>query len=395
MKLTKQEARAFVLRHQCLLPPRTLPGPAGALEYIRRVGSIQFDPLNQVGYNPQLVLQSRVKGYKPAMLNNLLYHDRSLVDGFDKCLCIYPVEDWPAFAHQREGDRQWYAPNFADTPEALEETRRAVAERGPLCSADLPGEPKVRWPWGPASVSRAALEYLYFTGDFVIHHKEGTRKYYDLAERHLPQRLLTAPYPHHGDGEYHRWHVLRRVGSVGLLWNRASDAWLGVKNLKNEERTAAFTALLNEEALVPAEVEGLQETLYLRAEDLPLLDAPPPDDRPEMAFLAPLDNMLWDRRLVEALFGFHYRWEVYTPAAQRQYGYYVVPVLYGDQIVARFEPRLNKKTGTLELLHWWWEDGVRPNRAMKAAFRRCLKHFMAYLGAKDVTTGDGCEWMGL
>ena len=395
MKLSREEACTLLLRHQSLLPPRGLIGAEGALAHIRQVGSIQFDPLNQVGFNPQLVLQARVKGYRPAMLESLLYRDRALVDGFDKCLCIYPVEDWPAFTRQRESDKQGYARRYETMGQAVEIVRQAVAERGALCSADFdPGE-KVNWPWGPTNAARAALEYLYFCGELVIHHKEGARKYYDLTSRHIPPEILAASDPNIDLPAYRQWHVLRRVGAIGMLWNRGSDAWLGVRGLKGAEREGAFAALLREGSLLPVEVEGLKEPLYLRSSDRALLDMEPVDSRPEMAFIAPLDNMMWDRRLIEALFGFRYRWEVYVPEPQRQYGYYVLPVLYSGRFVARMEPKFDKKAKTLRLLHWWWEDGVRPNGAIKAAFRRCLKEFMAYLGAKEVAAHEGCDWMGL
>lgn len=97
----KAQARRFLLGHQHLLPPRKLSGKQGVLDFIRKLNCIQYDPINVVGQNPHLVLQSRVRSYKPAMLNALLYADRALVDGFDKQMAIYPAEDWPDFAYHR------------------------------------------------------------------------------------------------------------------------------------------------------------------------------------------------------------------------------------------------------------------------------------------------------
>jgi uncharacterized protein len=100
--IRKDHVRRFLLWHLRLRPPRKLRGKQGALDYIRHVNCIQYDPINVVGQNPQLVLQSRVRDYKPAMLDALLYKDRKLLDGFDKQMSIYPVEDWPCFAYYRE-----------------------------------------------------------------------------------------------------------------------------------------------------------------------------------------------------------------------------------------------------------------------------------------------------
>ncbi len=383
MKLTKPEARRFLLRHQCLYPPRRLAGKHEIMAYVRRVGSVQFDPLDQVGCNPHLVLQSRVKGFRPKMLDELLYRERLLVDGFDKNLCIWPVEDWPCFLRNRRDAFQWFDPDQPGFAEAEAHVRAVIAEKGALCSADFEAREKVNWPWGPTNAVRAALESMYFQGGLVIHHKVGTRKYYDLAERHISQEILAASDPHPDEAEYLRWRVLRRVGSVGLLRDRAGDAWLGISGLKSVDRAEAFAALTASRELETCEVEGMDFAFYIRRQDLPALE---PEDcgAPQMAFIAPLDNLIWDRRLIRDLFGFEYTWEVYAPKEKRKYGYYVLPVLYGDRFVARVEPKFNKKTKTLELLNWWWEDGVKPNADMKKAFRQCVKEFMAYLGAKDV-----------
>ncbi len=398
MVLTKVQARRFLLRHQNLLPPRALRGKAGALDFVRKVGCIQFDPLDMVGPNPHLVLQSRMKGYRAALLDELLYRDRALVDAFDKNLAIYPVEDWPCFARYREDARQWYGHEGRAHVPMLDDVRAEVAARGPLCSGDLePGE-KVNWPWGSTNASRACLESLYFWGELVVHHKAGTRKFYDLACRHLPADLLAAPDPNTSEDDYYAWHVHRRVGSVGLLANRASDAWLGIHGgLKAGARSAAFERLTGEGRLLSVDVEGIPAPCYVRAQDQPTLRAAleqPEAVRAEAAFLAPLDNLLWDRKLIRELFGFDYTWEVYKPAQQRQYGYYVLPVLCGERFVARMEPRFNRKTKELSILNWWWEPDVQPDRATLAACRRALKDFSVYLGALTVQGSEKMDAPG-
>ena len=101
--------------------------------------------------------------------------------------------------------------------------------------------------------------------------------------------------------------------------------------------------------------------------------------------LAPLDNLLWARELVEQLFGFGYTWEVYKPVAEREYGYYVLPVLYGDRFVARFEPARDKRNGALVIKGWWWEPGVTPSPEMHTRLQDCLERFLRYLGAETIT----------
>jgi uncharacterized protein len=371
LTLTRVEARRFLLAHQALWPPRSLRGADGALSYLRRVRCVQYDPLNIVGRNPDLVMQSRVAGFTPDLLEDLLYGRRALTEGWDKVMSMYPVEDWPCFRRIRRLARRPVVKGGSGG--VIASVRAEIERRGPLSSLDLEHDQKVDWPWGPARVSRAALESMFWRGDLVIHHRVNTRKVYDLAERHVPAAILEAPDPHPSLAAYHDWHVLRRLRSVGLLWNRSGEAWLGIVGAKAPERARSLARLLRAGAVMTARVQGVEEPLYLAAEDLPTLEralgARPP--APRAAVIAPLDNLLWDRRLARALFGFDYTWEVYKPAAERVFGYYVLPVLYGDRFVARFEPA-RAADGSPTVKGWWWEPGAEPSDAMRAALARCF-----------------------
>jgi uncharacterized protein len=382
--LTQTQARQFLLSHQALWPPRSLLGKAGALEYARRVRCIQFDPLDVVGRNADLVLQARVADFHPALLRTLLYEDRSLLDGWDKVMSIYPLEDWSYFRRRRAADRL----ALESSPDGLKSVAplvlREIEARGPLSSLELDFDHRVDWPWGPTRAARAALESLYFSGDLVIHHKVHTRKVYDLAQRHIPTEILNAPDPNPDDESFHDWYLLRRIGSVGLLWNRGGEAWLGTP-FNASQRQVVLKRLLEQGYLLEAHIDGITDPVYLRSQDRPLLEAvtTSKDSEPGgAAFLAPLDNLLWDRRFLKTLFGFDYRWEVYKPVAQRQYGYYVLPVLYGDRFVARFESVREKRSSTLVIKGWWWEVGCTLTSELLDALKDCFDHFLAYLDLK-------------
>lgn len=185
MKISKKQARQFILAHQQLLPPRRLGGKQGIMDFVGRVGCIQYDPLDMVGSNPNLVLQARVRNYKPVMLEELLYSDRTLVDGWDKNAAIYLVEDWPYFQRYRNRVVQRQGHENGELYELVGKVKDAIGERGPLSSLDLDYKEKVDWFWAPAKASRAALETLFSWGDLVVHSRIGTRKVYDLAERHV------------------------------------------------------------------------------------------------------------------------------------------------------------------------------------------------------------------
>jgi len=386
IQLTKSEARRFLLSHQGLCPPRDATGKDAILALIRRLGCVQFDPLDMVGRNPDLVLQSRVADYRPEMLRELLYEDRLLIDGWDKMMSIYSIEDWPCWARARDAASNGHSRRMTAVSPYLEQVLNAVRQRGPLSSADLDLNEVVDWSWAPTRLSRAALESLYHRGELIVHHKVRSRKVYDLASRHIPARLLDATDPNDADDQYHDWRVTRRIRGVGALWARSGDGWGAMAGIKSPERRASIARLVRDGRLKAISVEGVDEPLYVAAKDIGNVRQAieSGQELSRASFLAPLDNLLWDRRLVEAVFGFRYRWEVYKPAEKREYGYYVLPVLYGERFVARFEPVRDRQSGDLVVRNWWWEPDVLVDPQMELALHGCVERFVSYLGAECV-----------
>ena len=394
---TNRQARQFLLLWHGLLGPYRFVGKTGALEFVRQAGCIQFDPVDACGKNAELTLQSRVKGFTKAMLGELLYADRALVDYPDKNLAILPVEDWPYFARYRRAARENGA-QF-EALGALEAQALAyIRANGPVSAEELPIAGKIHWHssihwsgnWsGESNAARSVLEQLYSTGELIIHHKKGARKFYDLAANHLPAALLSAPDPLLEEDEHLKWRVLRRIGAVGLLWNRPSDAWLNIWGLKAAQREEAFAQLVEEGKICQARVDGVRTPLYFRAEALPLAHAvcAGVSPRPRCEVIAALDCLLWDRKWIRELFGFAYQWEIYVPANQRKFGYYVLPLLWGERFVGRVEAVADAKARTLRVKNLWLEDGVRCTKTLQAAIDGCLKR-LAKFNLCDQVAGD-------
>ena len=390
LNITPDQARQFILLKQGLLGRHRFAGKDGAYQYVRQAGCIQYDPVDVCGRNAELTLQSRVKGFTKRMLDDLLYRDRLLVDYADKELSIWPSEDWPYFASYRERSMA-LGKAFSGIPELEEEAIRHIRANGPVSSDSLPLEGTVFWHssmhwsghWHKESpAARSVLEQLYTDGVLLIHHKSGTRKFYDLADKYLPADLLAAPDPCPDESARLDWRVLRRIGAVGLLWNRRSDAWLGI-SMAAEERDAAFARLEKAGRITPVRVEGLRFPLYVLNTDLPLLESVrsgQADCKARLEFLAPLDPMLWDRKLIEALFGFQYSWEIYTPASKRKYGYYVLPVLYGDRLVGRIEPKADRKANSLTVQNIWFEPGVRQTKTLSGMIDKAVCRLARFNG---------------
>ena len=197
-----------------------------------------------MGRNAELVLQSRITDFTPAMLESLLYEDRKLVDGWDKMMAIYPVEDWPYFHRYRAAMLNYYGREDQPATAVFPQVREELHQRGPLSSIDVTLDAKVNWHWGPTRMARAALESMYAWGELIVHHKVNTRKVYDFAANHIDRELLAAADPFSSEEEYQDWHISRRLGSIGIMWNRGSNAWLAIRGVKSRERTQAIQRLL-------------------------------------------------------------------------------------------------------------------------------------------------------
>ena len=396
-EITRREAGRFLLTKQGLLGRHRFIGKEGALSYVRQAGCIQFDPVDVCGRNAELTFQSRVRNFRKNTLEELLYRDRRLVDYADKELSILPAEDWPFFSPYRERSVS-LGRQFEGIGELEEECLRYIGEHGPVSSATLPIRGEIFWHssmhwsgnWqGKSQAARSVLEQLYTDGTLVIHHKEGSRKYYDLASRHLPGEILSAENPCRTEEEWLCWRVKRRIGAVGMLWNRRSDALLGI-DLPPERRNAVFGRLLAEGRIREVRVEKMRAPLYILSGDEPLLRdvlTGNTDTRERCEFLAPLDPFLWDRKLIEAVFGFRYSWEIYTPAEKRKYGYYVLPVLFGEGFAGRIEMAADRKEHIFRIRNVWYEEGVRVTKKLKSAILRGV-HRMAVLNGCGEIRGE-------
>ena len=402
-QLTRDQARRYLLAHQCLLPPRQLQGKAGILEFIEHVGCIQFDPVNIVGRNPDLVLQSRISNYQTALLDELLYQDHLLMDGWDKLASIYPTREWPYFErfrlHMTDRHTDRSRPEIALSDEILRQMRL----NGEYDPSQSKSKETIIWNWGrPVRLERAALEILYTNGEVGISRRVGSRRIYDVIEHLVPAEILAAKDPNRTLEDYHDWHVLRRINSLGLVQSGSSDFWLGIQHSKSLQRAAAISRLLAKGDLVQLDIAELPgKIFYMRSADLETLEAAraPGTFEPQIAFLPPLDNLLWDRKLLSWLFGFDYTWEAYKKPQDRQYGHYTLPILYGDHFVARFDPAFDHKSKTLTINNWWWEAGVKPGRQMRESLRSGMIHFMQYLDARTIMLGlslassSGMAWL--
>ena len=361
-------ARRFLVLRHLLAPPRSLPAePESVLRVVDRLGSLQFDPLEVAGRNHDLVLLARIRGYRRDWTDHWLYTDRRLYETYNKSLNIVPVAELPLFRYiwDREG-RHHGSRAFDEHAPLVEELLERIRTQGSLLPRDVGPREAIDWYWRPTNQVRAILEALAEAGRLGIARREGNLRVYDLVERLFPATILE---DRRDEEEQQRHRLLSRYRGNGLLGASGNqELWVGRTGYA-ADRAARRAGLIEEGRLVPVRVDGLKGERFVVSEDLAYLDqaaaelaagTPPGGTAPAATFLAPLDPLCWDRDFLRRLFDFDYVWEVYVPEAKRRWGYYVLPLLYGDRLVGRIEPRLERRARTLRVAGIWFEDGFDP-----------------------------------
>jgi uncharacterized protein len=392
MKVTAEAARRFLFARHLLAPARSVSGGAdGVLEVLRKFGSIQYDPLAIAGRNHDLVLHARVADYQPAWCDEL-YARREIFETTNKALSFIPASEFPWFrvGWGRKGPR-FHGQILAENPEVAKRVLERIRAEGPLSTLDFELEHGAAKDWFgmPENVVRAVLEAHTVSGEIGLARREGNRRYYDVIERLLPAELLAREVPvreqlRHKMLSRYRAHGLLAAGGAAGTFDRiappkSTPDRVGRDTLREE--------LIESGALVPVEVEGLRGKRFVLPEELALLQAPP-ESVPSVAFIAPFDALLWDATLIAKLFDFEYVWEGFFKPEKRRWGYYVLPICFGDRFVGRIEPRIDRGRACVEVLNVWWEDGFAPHDAdgFVNAMRDALRAYLRFAGA------DRIEW---
>jgi uncharacterized protein YcaQ len=401
--LSREVARRFLVVRHLLAPPRSLPtAEESILAVVDRLGSLQFDPLDVAGRNHDLVLQARVAGYRRSMTDRLLYERRVLFEAYNKGLSILPVRELPWHRFTWDGARRAHEGEiFAEHGGHVEELLERIRRDGPTSTADLDRSEAIAWYWGPTGKSRAVLEALAEAGILGIARRDGNRRSYDLAERLFPAGLLAERVPpreqllHRLLSRYRAHGLLGATGQAEIFLGLGSGSVLG-DGTPRPTRAALLAELVERGEVVPVAVEGERRRHQVVTDELPLLAQAerevaeargPGGEPPGVTFLAPLDPLAWDRALLRTLFDFDYIWEVYVPAAKRRWGYYVLPLLFGDRLVGRIEPRVDRGARAVRILRTWWEPGFDPlaEEGFAAALGDALHAYRAFHGASRVT----------
>jgi len=397
LTLTPSQARRLAVLRQRLAGPRPAPGPEGMLDVVRDLGCLQLDPINAVARSHRLVLFSRLGAYPPGDLDRLLWHDRSLFEYWAHVASIVLTEDYPIHHHlmrtyargtprtpRAERHRQWLRENRPLRRHILDELRAC----GPLPTRHFDDEAAVEWYSGAWTSGRSVTEmmdYLWTKGAVMVAGRAGLQKLWDVTHRCLPPSTPRERLP---EREVVRRAAQRSLRALGV--GRAD-------HIRRHFTRGRYPGLAG--ALADLEAEGRIQrvvvrdgaiaqhwpgTWYVHADDLALVDRLDAAWAPRTVLLSPFDNLICDRARTERLFDFNFRIEIYVPPARRQYGYYVLPILHGDRLIGRIDPKFDRKDGRLKVNAVYAEPGAPMDAATGRAVAGAVAELAAFLGAREI-----------
>lgn len=384
-RLSLDRARRMALAAQGFTDPK----PRGRVDVrhfrrvLRRLGVVQLDSVNVFARTHYMPFFSRLGPYDRHSLDTWLWRSREVFEFWAHEASLLPIGDHPLFRFRMAPGWHWESVDrMLERPDILDRVEEEVAASGPIRTAHL-NEPGNRsggmWDW---SDGKLALEALFLVGRVSTAYRENFVRYYDLTSRVIPQEVLDLPAP---DAEEAQRELLAKAARA--LGVATYDDLADYYRIRRPKARPLIDKLVADGELIEAEVEGWDRVAYVHPE------AVVPRRVEGSALLSPFDSLVWHRPRTERLFGFRYRIEIYTPAAKRVYGYYVLPYLLDGHLVARVDLKSDRKNGRLQVKGAFAEDGV-DRTAVSPRLAADLRATAEWLGAQEVevhTNGDLAE----
>ena len=389
--LSKTAVRRLMLEKQGVVSHQGQVDKDSIFRAVDGLGCIQIDTINVLERAQYLTLWTRLGPYDKSLLDHLAYNDRLLFEHWAHAASYIPLRDYRYYVHSMEERRSEMEARFSrrtgKDPDLIDTVLNRVRDEGPLGSSDFEG-PKRKggwWNWKPA---KTALELLLGAGTLLVHHRNNFQRYYDLAENVLPPWVDATPPT---DDERVDFFILRTLGALGAV--KASDIreyyqhWSVKLGRTIKQLEESLQRLATEGKVEAVSLEDGKTEHHLLASDHE--DAQRLQDDwgfDGVRLLNYFDNLMWNRGRIHTLFGFQPKLEVYLPPDQRTYGYYHLPVLYGDRLVARLEPKMLRTEGKLLVRGYWPEDGFKPTEDYENKLEETLESLARFNGA------DRVEW---
>jgi uncharacterized protein YcaQ len=365
-------------------------GKKSVVDTISRIGCLQIDTISVIERAHYLTLWSRLGSYDKNHLDESAYKDKKLFEYWAHAACFVPYEDYRFYLHAmkvREDEmKARFLKRTGKGVEVLDQVLARIKDEGPLCSKDFEG-PKRNGGWWNRKTEKVAMDYMYGAGILMVCDRIRFQRFYDLSENVLPSWVDVEPPSDDERIEFFIKKTLQCLGEIRPIdvrkYYHHHSVKLGQTTRQVEERLKVLDGVRG------FNVEGDKNMHYGLDEDVVRLETIDGDfGFDDVRLLIYFDNLMWNRERVQHLFGFKSKLEIYLPKDQRVYGYYHLPVLYGDQLVARIEPKMDRKEKKLIIRGYWIEPGFKETEEYKEKLDRTLEDFAAFHGAETI------EWLG-
>lgn len=389
--VTAREARILLMQGQELLAdPARRAGPVAAQKIVEQLGFVQVDSIQRVERAHHLIVGARLDDYRADHLDHAAFKKRELFEHWTHDASLIPTQWFHHWKHRfvrtdaRLRKSRWFTHRLGAEPEqTLARVFARIEREGPLQtsaferSADKPATGW--WDWTP---EKAALEFLWHTGKLAIHGRDRFQKIYDLTERVYPNAHA---HDASSEAEHIDWACAEALTRLGVATPSELAAFFNAISIA--QAAAWCKQAASDGRIVAVTVEACDGSKPRKAFAMAdwkrrVRRAGEAPDR--IRLLAPFDPVIRDRKRAQRLFNFDYRFEAFTPASKRKYGYYVLPILEGERLIGRLDPRHDRDSETLVVDKVWWEAGIKPTRERKKKLRNALARLAAQVGANRV-----------
>ena len=393
--ISSKLARKLILKAQFLDDNSTLSaGKVGNLEVIQKLGYVQIDTIAVIKRAHHHTFWSRCPDYHENHLHELQAKDRKVFEYWGHAMAYLPMSDYryslPRMRNFKNPSSPWAKYQFQKCRHLLKPVLEHIRKEGPLSSSDfkpLPGKKGGGWwDWKPAKV---ALELLFWRGDLMISERRNFQKIYDLTERVLPVEIdTTIPT----DDELGKFLARRALSALGIAEEREimkfmqpdSSRDADIQLVSKEQISRSLQQLLEEGEIIHVKVEGNRKSIYYAYPADLMQESSNKKKFTRVHLLSPFDNMIIQRDRLQSLFAFDYALECYLPAAKRRYGYFSLPILWGNDFVARLDPKADRKNKVLIVRHLSFESGFKVNDEFLQPFAEKLNAFTRFNQCKQL-----------
>ncbi len=382
IKVSKQQARKFLIARSLLrFKPDHKAKPVD-YEHIAPLECIQLDALRIVERNQDLVLHNRFDNYRPQMLGDIAYEKRHMIEAFFNAFCFVPIEE---YRFHRIKHKQLIK-RFGRWPDQFKKEFRliksAIKKLGSLPASHFQSDEKIEHGFGgTVKKTTAAIDILWYSGELVTDRRENGKRFYNLPREVLPESVnLKTPTQKQFEDFMLRKH-LRTYHLADIKFFRFANM-----RLKIAERKRLIEPYLKKSEIIPVEIENIRNRFFIMNDSVDeIMNSHTVQADGRVRFMAPLDNLLFNREVIGDIFDFEYRWEVYAPKAKRKYGYYVMPILYNFDFIGRIDPKADRENSTLNFNLIQIEDNINLTDKLIAEIAKAAKRLAKFAGLKNIS----------